>query len=275
MKSNVRGLSLLTVLAALALAGCSREVPSSAVAAPTAPVATESFTVAESTPPTTTAAAPATDARLAAASTPEVAASVGQNGRWKLGTNYMQLSPAQPTSVGPGKVEVIEVFWYGCGHCYQLDPFLESWKKNKPDYIEFVRIPVIWGPVHKQHARLYYTIQTLKRPDLHAKAFDEIHRKGNMLAAQSDEEARKLQWDFLKANGVSEKDFNAAYDSFSMNTNLQRAEELTKRYRVEGVPLIIVDGVYTTDVGEAGGPGKLLEVIDDLAASRRASHGTS
>ncbi|MEZ5514896.1 MAG: DsbA family protein [Steroidobacteraceae bacterium] len=80
-----------------------------------------------------------------------------------------------------------------------------------------------------------------------------------------------MHWDFFKANGVSEKDFNAAYDSFSMNTNLQRAEELTKRYRVEGVPLVVVDGVYTTDIGQAGGNSNLLTLINDLAASRRGS----
>lgn len=264
---------LVAVVAGLLLSGCSREPAGSSAAAPTAPVApvaTESFTAPDSSFVATTPSEASTAPTLLASS-PTLAASVGANDRWKLGTNYLQLSPAQPTGVGPGKVEVVEVFWYGCGHCYQLDPFFESWKKNKPAYIEFVRLPVIWGPVHKQHARLYYTVQTLKRPDLHTKVFDEIHQKGNMLAAQTDEAARKLHWDFFKANGVSEKDFNAAYDSFSMNTNLQRAEELTKRYRVEGVPLVVVDGVYTTDIGQAGGNSNLLTLINDLAASRRGS----
>ena len=266
----IRGFSLLSVLAGITLVACAREPAASVSAAQseTPPVVTQSFTVPAAEPNTVQ---PNVVVAAATSATTSVAASVGAGGRWKLGTNYSQLSPAQPTGVSSGKVEVVEIFWYGCGHCYQLDPFLESWKKNKPDYIEFVRLPVIWGPAHKQHARLYYVIQTLKRPDLHSKTFDEIHRKGNMLAAQSEEEARKLQWDFMKANGVSEQDFNAAYDSFSMNTNLQRAEELTKRYRVEGVPIVIVDGQYSTDLGQAGGNSNLLAVINDLAASRRGS----
>ncbi len=100
------------------------------------------------------------------------------------------LGRPQPTSVGPDKVEVSEVFWYGCGHCYALDPALENWKKTKPAYIEFVRIPVIWSPIHVQHARLYYTLQVLGRDDLHPKVFDAIHRDGKQLSAATDEEAR-------------------------------------------------------------------------------------
>ena len=88
--------------------------------------------------------------------------------------------PASPA----GKVEVNEVFWYGCGHCYALDPALESWKAEKPAYVEFVRVPVIWGPMHRQHAKLYYTLQALRRPDLHSKVFDAIHQQGLQLAAR-------------------------------------------------------------------------------------------
>ena len=66
------------------------------------------------------------------------------SGKWKPGVNYDALTPAQPTNVGPGKVEVVEVFWLGCPHCYALEPFVEAWLKNKPSYIEFVRVPVMW-----------------------------------------------------------------------------------------------------------------------------------
>ncbi len=70
-------------------------------------------------------------------------------GKWKAGTNYTPLVPSQPTSVAPGKVEVVEVFWYGCPHCHDLEPFIQSWLKNKPEYAELVRVPVMWGPVHR------------------------------------------------------------------------------------------------------------------------------
>jgi thiol:disulfide interchange protein DsbA len=190
-------------------------------------------------------------------------------GKWKAGTNYTPLVPAQPTSVAAGKVEVVEVFWYGCPHCAALEPFIQSWLKNKPEYVELVRVPVMWGPVHRAHAKLFYMLRALKRPDLDQKVFDTIHKDGNMLVANDEQVTRKMQMDFLKANGVSVEDFNKAWDSFAVTTELQRAEQLTERYKVNGVPLIVVNGKYTTDVGMAGGAGQLLQLINDLAASEK------
>jgi thiol:disulfide interchange protein DsbA len=207
---------------------------------------------------------PADPLRLAAADTAAKALE-----KWQVGTNYTILPSPQPTSAKPGRIEVDEVFWYGCSHCYALDPTLESWKKNKPGFIDFVRIPVMWGPVHQQHAKIYYTLQALNRPDLHSKVFDAIHKEHNMLAGRTDEEARVLHLAFFKAQGISEQDFNAAYDSMTVATNLQRAQEVTFRYGVSGVPLMIVNGKFTTDVGMAGGADKLVSLVDDLAASEK------
>jgi len=189
------------------------------------------------------------------------------SGKWKPGVNYDALTPAQPTNVGPGKVEVVEVFWLGCPHCYALEPFVEAWLKNKPAYIEFVRVPVMWGPAHRAHARLFYTLQALNRSDLFEKAFDTIQQQHQPLVAQSDDETLKLQQGFAKENGISPEDYAKAYNSFSVNSNLQRAEQLTQRYQVQGVPLVVVDGKYTTDVAKAGGPQQLIQIVDDLAAS--------
>ena len=208
----------------------------------------------------------AATAPVQAAQAPANSAAIGE---WRAGTNYTLLVQPQPPDVGAGRVEVDEVFWYGCGHCYALDPALETWKASKPAFIEFVRIPVVWGPTHRQHAKLYYTIQALGRADLHARIFDAIHRDGKQLAAQRDEDARAMQLEFLKDNGVTEKDFNAAYDSMSVETNVRRAEQLTQQYAVASVPLIIVNGKYSTGVGPAGGPSQLLTLINDLAASEK------
>ncbi len=192
-------------------------------------------------------------------------------GKWQVGKNYSPIVPAQPTAVGPGKVEVVEVFWYGCNHCYALDPFLESWKKNKPAYVEFVRLPVTWGPAHKSHARFYYTLQALGRDkDLHSKVFDTIHRGGNPLLANDEESSFKLQLAFAKANGIDEKTFTETYyKSMWVDTKMRQADELTKRYRVEGVPLMVVNGKYTADVGSAGGDSQLIALLNDLAASEK------
>jgi|SRR6185437_10023135 len=192
-------------------------------------------------------------------------------GKWKPGVNYDVLTPAQPTGVGPGKIEVVEVFWLGCPHCYALEPYVEAWLKNKPSYIDFVRVPVMWGPVHRAHARLFYTLQALNRSDLFEKAFDTIQQQHNPLISTTgdDAESLKLQQDFAKANGINPDDYAKAYNSFSVNSNLQRAEQLTQRYQVQGVPLVIVNGKYSTDVAKAGGPQQLISEIDDLAASER------
>jgi thiol:disulfide interchange protein DsbA len=191
------------------------------------------------------------------------------SGKWKPGVNYDPLVPAQPTNVAPGKVEVVEVFWLGCPHCYALEPFIQSWLKSKPAYIDFVRVPVMWGPVHRAHARLFYTLQALNRSDLFEKAFDTIQQQHNPLVGSSDEETLKLQQAWAKDNGISADDFTKAANSFSVNSNLQRAEQLTQRYQVQGVPLVVIGGKYSTDIGKAGNPAKLIELIDDLAASER------
>jgi protein dithiol oxidoreductase (disulfide-forming) len=189
--------------------------------------------------------------------------------KWQAGTNYQLLPAPQPTTVSGGKVEVDEVFWYGCGHCYALDPTLEGWKTSKPPYVEFIRIPVIWGQSQRQHAKLYYTLQALHRPELHTKVFDAIHQHGMPLAARDDLEARAMQLAFLVTQGVTEKDFNAAYDSMTVATNMGRAEDLTKKYNVANVPTMIVNGKYSTSLSEAGSPEQLLSLINDLAASEK------
>jgi len=200
----------------------------------------------------------------------EPSAAASALAKWQAGTNYKLVPSPQPTTVAAGKVEVDEVFWYGCGHCYALDPHLESWNAEKPAYVEFVRVPVIWGPVQRQHAKLFYTLQALRRPDLHAKVFDAIHQQGLALSARDEVEARALQFAFLNQQGVTEKQFDAAYDSMSVASNMLRAEDFTKKFAVGSVPIMVVNGKYITSVSEAGTEAKLLALINDLAASEKA-----
>jgi thiol:disulfide interchange protein DsbA len=192
-------------------------------------------------------------------------------GKWVAGTNYKVLLPAQPTDVAPGKVEVLEFFWYGCPHCYALDPYLQSWLKNKPSYIEFRRVHVTWGEVHREHAKLFYTLQALgKLDELHGKVFDEIHQAHDELYVAGDEKATLAEQErFAKANGINETDFANAWNSFGVQTNVQKADEMGRRYKVEGVPTIVIDGKYVTDVGMAGSQQNVIQIIDDLAASER------
>jgi thiol:disulfide interchange protein DsbA len=176
------------------------------------------------------------------------------------GVQYKALKPAVPTSVAPGKVEVVEVFWYACGHCYLLEPKLEAWeKKGKAPYVEVTRMPAVWNEMLKTHARLFYTIEILGKPELHGEAFREINVRGNRLDTPAKIEA------FFTARGVPKADFQKAFSGFAVESKLARAADLNKRYRITSTPTVVVNGKYVTDAGMAGGEDKLFQVINALA----------
>ena len=275
---------LIGTLLACAVAACSRDAGTPPAAEAPAPQAAAPAPAVPSDEP----AAPAEAAEAAQASQESVDDSADApsdrslerlaalppadelpGGKWKAGVNYRPIVPGQPTSAPPGKVEVNEIFWYGCGHCFALEPFIRSWEKSKPEYIEFVRTPVMWNPVNVAHARLFYTLQALKRDDLHAKVFDEIHTRGNMLVANDDARTRQLQLAFAKANGIAEADFLREYTGFYVSSQLQRADAATRRFQVDAVPVVFVAGKYSTDVGMAGGQQEMLQLIDALAAHEK------
>jgi protein dithiol oxidoreductase (disulfide-forming) len=189
-------------------------------------------------------------------------------GKWKAGTHYLPVMPSQATTAEPGQVEVLEFMWLGCSHCADLEPTIVAWEKQKPAYVKFVQEHVMWEPVHKAHARLLYTLQSLNRGDLVPKAFEEIHRRNNILVSRKLDaaETQAIQTAFAKANGVSEADFKREYNGFTVTSRLKRAEEINLRYRIDSVPIIIINGKYQTDVSRAGGKQQLVQLITDLAA---------
>jgi protein dithiol oxidoreductase (disulfide-forming) len=205
---------------------------------------------------------------LAAVASTAAAATTPATTPYKDGVNYTRLVPGQPTSAGPDQVEVIEMFWYGCGHCNALDPLVEAWRKRKAPYVKFVRVPVMWdNDVHRSHARLFYTLEDLgKLEQLHSQVFKEIHVNGNMLVSQDPAETEQKQRDFLKRFGVTDAQFKNSYHSFNVETNLQRAEQITLRYSILTVPTFVINGKYITDVSMAGGTDQLFTMIDTLAA---------
>lgn len=186
-------------------------------------------------------------------------------GRFELGAHYLRLSPTQPTSSSPDKVEVAEIFWYGCPHCRDFDPYLESWQQIKPEYVSFVRVPAVWNPLLQLHARAFYTAEALgKGAEMHAEFFSEIHERNNYLDSEE-----KLQA-FFGRFGVDAATFASTFSSFAVQTKLQRADELSRRYRIQSVPTVIVNGKYTTDGGQAGSYEDLVALIDELTAAERA-----
>lgn len=162
--------------------------------------------------------------------------------RFKEGQDFKVLTSAQGTSSSPDKIEVAEAFWYGCPHCYEFDPLISDWAKKLPSDVSFVRLPVMWNPTHQMHARIYYTAQALgKLADMHTAVFREIHLNKNMLTTEAEIQA------LFEKFGVSASDFQKTFRSFAVESQLKRAKELTQRYEVRSVPLIVVNGKYSTD----------------------------
>ena len=193
-----------------------------------------------------------------------LAGAVACSAEFQEGKHYKALKPPQPTSVGPGKAEVVEVFWYACGHCFLLEPKLESWAaKGKPANVELVRVPAMWNDVLKTHARVYYTAELLgKLPALHGEIYREINVRGNHLDTPAKIEA------FFTSKGVSKEDFEKAFSSFAVETKLARAADLNKRYRITSTPTFVVDGRYITDVGMAGSETALFDLVNDLTTRK-------
>jgi thiol:disulfide interchange protein DsbA len=128
----------------------------------------------------------------------------------------------------------------------------------------------MWSEGHRSTARLYYTLESLGKLDaLHADVFKEIHVAGDPLVGSDPNDtatAERIQAAFVRKLGVPEDSFVKAYHSFAVETDLQRADQLELRYRIEGVPTFVVNGKYVADVRSAGSPEKLIALIGDLAA---------
>ncbi len=185
---------------------------------------------------------------------------------FKLGTNYIRLSPTQPTSSSPTEVEVAEVFWYGCPHCYHFEENLKAWLAKKPSYVHFVRIPAVWNPLLRLHARAFYTAQVLGKGDaMHEAFFNEIHVAHNQLETEDKLAA------FFGRFGVDAAAFKKAFESYAVQEKMQRADELNRRYRIEAVPSMVVNGKYVTNGNMVGSYDEMLALVDELAASEKAA----
>ncbi|MDE2344861.1 MAG: thiol:disulfide interchange protein DsbA/DsbL [Gammaproteobacteria bacterium] len=164
------------------------------------------------------------------------------------GTNYVPVNPAQPTSVGPGQIEVIEFFWYGCPHCFGVEPYLEAWLKHKPANVVFKRIPAAWpGGEHMDvDAHAYYTAQALGISEkIHEPLFNAIHLQNQYDLTNSQDALQK----FFARYGVSQQQFDASWNSFGVQLKMNQALETLKAYGVQGVPTFIINGKWMTGAG--------------------------
>jgi thiol:disulfide interchange protein DsbA len=209
-------------------------------------------------------------ASTVAAATVSAAAAAAGGTQWQDGVNYTRVVPAQPTNVAAGQVEVLEFFWYACPHCYALEPTVQTWLKSMPAYLTFVRVPVQWNEGHRSLARLFYALDSMgKVNDAHSEIFKEIQVNGDPLIGPDPNNAaaaERVQLAFIKKLGLSDADFEKEYHGFNVETAMQRADQLVQRYRITSVPMFVVNGKYITDVTMAGGPEKLMSLLNDLAA---------
>ncbi len=177
------------------------------------------------------------------------------------GQEYRVLSRTLPRSAADdSKVEVLEFFWYGCPHCFRLEPYLEKWvAESMPPNAEFVQVPATLNPSWQVHARAFYVAKTLGLlSKVHGPLMNAIHVDRNPM---QDERALA---EFFAEYGVSEADFEKAYRSFAVETGLRRAAFLVDRAGIRAVPSIVVAGKYETSVSMAGGTDELLQVINYL-----------
>jgi thiol:disulfide interchange protein DsbA len=155
---------------------------------------------------------------------------------------YVELTNPVPVAV-PGKIEVVELFWYGCPHCYAFEPVINPWVEKLPSDVNFM------GVEHQVHAAV----------------FNAIQKEGKKLTKKED------MAEFLATQGVDKDKFLATFDSFAIQGQIKKARELAKKYEITGVPTMIVNGKYRFDIGSAGGANEALQLADKLIAKERAA----
>jgi thiol:disulfide interchange protein DsbA len=176
---------------------------------------------------------------------------------------YGEVNPPQPVDA-KGKIEVIEFFWYGCPHCYTLEPHIEAWLKTLPPDVEFRRVPAVFNQRWGHDAAIYYTLEALGLVDkLHRPLFDAIH-KNNL---RTDNEAALSEW--LQKQGVDPKKFMDTMKSFGVQSKTRRAVQQTVAYKIDGTPAMAVAGRYTVSAEQGRTQQGMLKAVDNLVAMAR------
>lgn len=174
------------------------------------------------------------------------------------GIDYKRLDKVQPTDSG-NKIEVLEFFWYGCSHCYTFDPVLSKWLKNKPDNVNFIRIPAPLNPNWMVHTKAYYTLELMgKGETFHEDLFNAIHKEKQRLMTP------KAIAEFLADKGIDKKAFEDNFNSFAVEMRARKAMQLSRGYKLNGVPMLAVNGKYTISAQQAGGYQQMINVANHL-----------
>ncbi|CAM3296521.1 MULTISPECIES: thiol:disulfide interchange protein DsbA/DsbL [Pseudomonas] len=183
----------------------------------------------------------------------------------EAGKTYVELANPVPVSE-PGKIEVVELFWYGCPHCYAFEPTINPWAEKLPADVNFKRIPALFGGPWDAHGQLFITLDTMGvEHKVHNAVFNAIQKEGKRLTKPED------MADFVATQGVDKAKFLETFNSFAVKGKMAQYKELAQKYGVQGVPTMIVNGKYRFDLGTTGGPEQTLNVADQLIAKERAA----
>ena len=183
---------------------------------------------------------------------------------------FAEVNPPQPTG-DAGKIEVLEFFHYGCPHCRDFDPLLEKWVAALPKDVEFKRVPAIWGNAQlKELARFYYTLEvTGELHALHSKVFTAL--QSDKVPLNTEDGVRA----WIAKQGGDEKRFMETYKSFGVQSMVQRADQIARAYKIQGVPTLAIDGKYLTAGSMAGTHENALKVADQLIQRVRVARPKS
>ena len=199
-----------------------------------------------------------------------VPAQAADAGRFQEGTHYERL-PIPVDTREPGKVEVVEVFSYGCIHCKNFQPVVDAWREELPEYVDFYRMPATFSQPWEVLAQLYYTAEALGVTEqVHAPIFAAIHDRGVNLT-----DPDLMAELFEREAGVAPADFRKVFSSFSVRSRVQQAHARGLAYRLSGTPTVIVDGTFRVDGRMAGSNSGILQVVDYLVAQRRGEAADS
>ena len=190
--------------------------------------------------------------------------SFAQIEKFIAGTHYTELSAPANTN-DSSKVEVLEVFWYGCSHCFRFEPLIANWEAAMPADVDFGRFPAIWNGLMEVHAQVYYTAEAMDALDVvHEHVFNAINIEGNRL--QNEGQIGAL---FAKY-GINEDDFTKSFNSFSVRTKVNQAKQRMEAYEIRSTPNMIVNGKYLVATGQSvSTQADMLEVVDFLVEKER------
>jgi thiol:disulfide interchange protein DsbA len=184
------------------------------------------------------------------------------------GTHYDLIIPAVRTA-DPKIIEVVEFFWYGCGHCYNFEPMIGSWKKTLPVDVKFRGSPAVWNPSMELHAKAFYVAEVLGVLDtMHPVLFQAMNVDRKRLGSEAEVA------DLFAAHGVASEDFSKAISSFGVSSQAKQAAARAKAAKITGTPEMMVNGKYRISTRKAGSQANMLKIASYLIDKERSAVGS-